>query len=180
MSGVRLFVAVELPEAERAELARWAADAVGDEPAVRLARADALHLTLAFLGHRPPQEVEGIIGVVRGAPAAAVPLTVGDAAWFDPRRPRVLTALLRDDRGALATLHDAVWSGLEPLGFVRERRRFRPHVTVGRVRHGMRPARLELPVPPPLAFAAEALTLFRSHLGGGPARYEALERLALG
>ena len=57
-------------------------------------------------------------------------------------------------------------------------RPFRPHVTVARVRRGPRPSR-DLPDPPRATFAGEAVTLFRSHLGRGPARYEALERVEL-
>jgi 2'-5' RNA ligase len=67
----------------------------------------------------------------------------------------------------------------DALGFEPERRRFRPHVTVARVRHGARPRRRGLPDTPEASFAGEALTLYRSYLGGGPARYEALERVGL-
>jgi 2'-5' RNA ligase len=179
VSGVRLFVAVELPGDVRAAVADWARDAVGDDPALRLTRDEALHATLAFLGHRPPEEVDAVADAVREAAGEGVAMRLGDAAWFDPRRPRVLTVLLRDEEGALATLHGALWSRLEVLGHERERRRFRPHVTVARVRHGYAPRGLELPQPPRRAFTAEALTLFRSHIGGGPARYEALERVPL-
>ena len=49
------------------------------------------------------------------------------------------------------------------------------------MKHRAWPARMELPPVDPAAFAAEHLTLFRSHLGGGkPSRYEALERAVLG
>jgi hypothetical protein len=37
----------------------------------------------------------------------------------------------------------------------------------------------DLPESPHASFSGEAVVLFRSHLGGGPARYEALERVAL-
>jgi hypothetical protein len=48
------------------------------------------------------------------------------------------------------------------------------------VRRGAAPRRRGLPATPAAAFAGEALTLFRSWLGGrGPARYEPLERVAL-
>jgi hypothetical protein len=36
-----------------------------------------------------------------------------------------------------------------------------------------------LPEAPQASFAGEAVTLYRSYLGGGPARYEAVERVAL-
>jgi hypothetical protein len=39
--------------------------------------------------------------------------------------------------------------------------------------------RRDLPEMPQATFAGEAVTLFRSHLGRGPARYEALERVVL-
>jgi 2'-5' RNA ligase len=184
VSPVRLFIALELPADVRAGLARWAAVAGGEDPALRLARDDALHVTLAFLGHRPGEEVAGLAQAVREAAATAdgpLALALGEPAWFDPRRPRVLTVLLDDGTGALATLYDELWTRLERLGHERERRRFRPHATVARVRHRARPLRMELPAVEHVGFAASDLTLFRSHLGGGkPSRYEALERRALG
>jgi RNA 2',3'-cyclic 3'-phosphodiesterase len=182
VSDARLFVAVEVPAYVRYGLSRFAEAAVGHDPGVRLMREEALHATLAFLGHRPAEEVDALAQAVRDSgmtAAGGMPLSIGEAAWFDPSRPRVLTVLLQDESGALAALHEAVWSRLELLGHQRERRRFRPHVTVARVRYRAKPRSLELPPPPRLSFPAGALTLFRSHLGGGPARYEALERVPL-
>jgi 2'-5' RNA ligase len=62
-----------------------------------------------------------------------------------------------------------------------EARPFRAHVTVARVRREWRPRVDELPQAPQASFTAGAVVLFRSHLGGGgPSRYEALERADLG
>lgn len=182
---VRLFVALEMPDAIRAGLARWARDAVGGDTALRVIAVESMHLTLGFLGHRPAEDVEPLAAAVAGAVADAargpVSLRVGGALWLAPRRPHVLTVAVDDPDSAAAALHDALWERLEGLGFERERRAFRPHVTVARVRHGARVRPRELPAPPGSAFTAPALTLFRSHLGGGrrPARYEALERALL-
>jgi RNA 2',3'-cyclic 3'-phosphodiesterase len=178
---VRLFVALEVPDRVRARLARWARDAVGGDAALRLVAADSMHLTLAFLGHRPADEVEPLGAAVAGAGGAAVAgpvrLRVGEALWLAPRRPHVLTVAVDDPESAAAALYDALWERLEALGHEREKRAFRPHVTVARVRHGARVRPRELPAPPGASFTAPALTLFRSHLGGGrPARYEALVR----
>jgi 2'-5' RNA ligase len=182
--AVRLFVALEVPDGIRSGLARWARDTVGGDPALRLVAMESMHLTLAFLGHRPVDEVEPL-GAAAGAAVEAVPgqvaLDVGEALWLAPRRPHVLTVAIRDRTGAAAALNDGLWERLEALGHEREQRAFRPHVTVARVRHGARVRPRELPSPPPEAFTAPALTLFRSHLGGGrPARYEALVRHSLG
>jgi 2'-5' RNA ligase len=178
----RLFVALELPVDVREALAEWAREVAGNDPALRLVVVDALHVTLAFLGHRAEDEVEVIAAAVRSAGEAADPrpsgLRLAQPLWLAPRRPHVLTVALEDPDGGLAALYDAVWDALAPLGFEPEKRPFLPHVTVARVRKGARVRPHELPAPAALEFTGAALTLFRSHLGGrGPARYEALERI---
>ena len=112
------------------------------------------------------------------APSPA--LALGEPLWLAPRLPHVLTVELDDLDGALAALRaDVVERLAGALGWDPESRAFRPHVTVARVRRGARPRR-DLPDAPQARFAGQAVTLLRSHLGGGPARYEALERVALG
>jgi 2'-5' RNA ligase len=62
-----------------------------------------------------------------------------------------------------------------------ERRPFRAHATVARLRAGARSPRPGgAGGPEPVAFAGEALTLYRSHLARAGARYEPVERIALG
>jgi 2'-5' RNA ligase len=69
----------------------------------------------------------------------------------------------------------------DALDWEPERRAFRPHVTVGRVRRGERVRAAGLgPPAPDLAFHAPAVTLYRSHTGPGGSRYEALARAPLG
>jgi 2'-5' RNA ligase len=187
VSGVRLFVAIDLPEAVRGALAAFGRAATERDPeALRAVAPDALHVTLAFLGQRPAAEVEPARAAVRAATRAAVDgsgpiaLELGEVLWLAPRHPRVLTVAVADGDGLLGALQAQVSAALAAaVGFAPERRPFRAHVTVARVRHGARPRQEGLPEPPRGAFAAPAVTLYRSHLGGGPARYEALERVEL-
>jgi RNA 2',3'-cyclic 3'-phosphodiesterase len=177
--SARLFVALELPAAVRADLAAFGHAAADADEALRPVSGEALHATLAFLGHRDPDDVPLAAKAVLDVRAAASPLALGDPLWLAPRRPHVLTVALDDLDGALAELRARLVDRLaSALDWEAERRPFRPHVTVARVRRGKRPRR-SLPDPPRATFAAEAVTLFRSHLGGGPARYEALERVEL-
>jgi 2'-5' RNA ligase len=180
--SARLFFALDLPEPVRESLADWGRAAAEAADALRAVRPDALHLTLAFLGHRALEEIEPLADVARAAAGPVPDLSLGEALWLSPRRPHVLTVTVADPTGALSRLQAAVAAGAgEAMGFVEERRRFRPHVTAARVRHRALPRRTGVPEPPRASFAGEALTLYRSHLGGrGPARYEPLERVALG
>jgi 2'-5' RNA ligase len=92
----------------------------------------------------------------------------------------VLTVALEDTAGELEALHGRLAAALhDAVGFEPERRRFLPHVTVARVRRGAAPRAADLPPAPSAAFAGEALTLYRSYLGGRPVRYEVLARAGL-
>lgn len=177
---MRLFAALELPAAVRTALAGWATTEVGESPEVRLLAPESLHLTLCFLGWRDEADV-GEIGDAVSACADPVPgLALAEPAWLPPRRPRVLAVDLADGDGALAALQRRVSDALvAAAGYEPEKRPFRPHVTVARVRRGARVRAGELAVPAQLAFTGEALTLFRSRLARGGASYEPLVRVEL-
>jgi len=176
---VRLFVALEPPGEVATALARWGAGIAAEDPALAPVGAEALHVTMAFLGECPADIVPDLAAVVRAAAAPAPALGVAGALWLAPRRPHVLTVALEDVDAGLEAMHHRLWQGLAPLGFRPEDRPFRPHLTVARVRRGQRPRSLEVPDPPVTSFPAVALTVLRSRLGGGAARYEPLERVPL-
>lgn len=164
----------------RAALGAFGRAAADDDLALRAIAPDAIHVTLAFLGHRSHDDVAPAAEAVRATARAVPGLALGDALWLSPRRPHVLTVAIEDADRALAALQAAAAAALaDALGLRPEERPFRPHATVARVRRGARPRRTGLPPAPRAAFAGEALTLYRSHLGGGPARYEPLERVVL-
>ena len=103
---LRLFVALDLPGPVRAALA--AVGAAADRDDWRALAAESLHLTLAFLGSRPPSDVDAIARVLdaeAGGPAPRLSLT--GALLLPPRRPRVLTVALADLDGTLAALQAA-------------------------------------------------------------------------
>jgi 2'-5' RNA ligase len=179
--SARLFAALELPATVRADLAAFGREAASHDGALRAVREDALHLTLAFLGHRALDDIDPARLAVRGVQSPSPQLTLSDPLWLAPKRPHVLTLALEDAGGVLAALQAQVVARLtEALSWEPEKRPFRPHVTVARVRRGWRPRVRDLPDAPHATFAAEAVVLFRSHLGGrGPSRYEALERAEL-
>jgi RNA 2',3'-cyclic 3'-phosphodiesterase len=135
-----------------------------------------MHVTLAFLGERPEDSVAAI-----GEAVAACARPVRGLSLRKPEalgRGQALAIDLADPDGEAASLQACVSEALEAIGaYEPEARAFRPHVTVARgkrVRVGGLP-----PLPQTGAFDGTALTLFRSHLGRGPARYEALVSVPL-
>jgi 2'-5' RNA ligase len=182
----RLFVALELPEEVRAAIVRWRASGLGREVAVALApvAAESLHVTLCFLGAVPV----GSVGAIGDACATAVAaegsdlpsLALGEPVWLPPRRPRVLGVMVSDPSLALARVQAALSRVLVDGGWYRpEERPFLAHVTVARAGRGEHVRAVPLPAPPAMGFEGERVTLFRSRLGAGGARYEPLRVVAL-
>ena len=175
---LRLFVALELPQAARAALVAFR-DAAADPSVWRPVAAEALHLTLAFLGRRPATDVAVIEPILRGAAGSAPRLAFAGAVLLPPRRARVLCAALEDRDGTLAELQARVSDGLAAAGvYVPEKRPFRAHATVARLRPRARAPRAVEAAPDPLEFHGEALTLFVSRLHPHGARYEPLVRVS--
>jgi 2'-5' RNA ligase len=169
---IRLFCALQLPDEARAELAGWAADSLHG----RLVRADDLHVTLAFLGHRPAGELPLLVAELRAASDAAAPVELRPLRY---RETRSVGMIVFEDVGGVATELAADLHGrLERLGaYRREARPWLPHVTVQRFRTpaGDRPA-----LPNTCSIHVVRSALYRSQLGPGGARYDALETAALG
>jgi RNA 2',3'-cyclic 3'-phosphodiesterase len=160
---MRLFVAADLPEDVRANLAEWARPHAAN---LRAIPAESLHITLAFLGHLP--EAPDLPQPTTEAPG----LSLDEPLWLPKRRPGVLAVGLKDHARALNEI-------IEELGFPREKRPYRPHVTVARVPRGVRPPRATPPAPEPITFTVPSITLYRSHTSPKGARYEPLVRHGL-
>lgn len=182
---MRTFIALNLPPDERARLHASLDDVRGRVPGVRWTAADALHLTLRFLG-----DIEGAVvprlDEVLGAIAARhrpLELRIGGLGGFPSlRRGAVIWVGVAPD-AALMSLQEEIEADISRVGWPREQRPFRPHVTVARSRGGARPpdiARMAAEYEYGSTIRVETLDLMRSHTDPGGARYEPLLRRPLG
>jgi RNA 2',3'-cyclic 3'-phosphodiesterase len=171
---LRLFLALRLPDDVLVEVERWqGANLPGG---VRAVPREHLHVTLAFLGHRPSGELESIVGVLRESAAGAGEIRLTPVRYRETRSVGML--VLEDEGGRAALLAEEVQERLEQLGvYRREGRPWLPHLTVARWRK--RP-RLALEPPPVRTFVPSDAAAYLSRLHPGGARYEVLESVALG
>ena len=175
----RLFVALDLPASARAALAELRGRA--DPRVWRPVPDEALHVTLVFLGHLPEGSSKRVGEVVLDCAGPAADLALGPALLLPPRRARVLCAEVEDGSGALGALQGRLAEALAAAGLHEpERRAYRPHATVARLRSGQRAPRTPPEGPGRVPFAGEAVTLYRSRLSRGGAHYEPLERVPVG
>jgi 2'-5' RNA ligase len=144
-------------------------------------------MTLRFLGATSDARLPGIEAALRHAASRMAPfrVTVTGAGAFPPAgRPRVLWLGVSDGAAELAILEQALEDGLAMDGWERDPRPFRAHLTLARadgVRAGPRTvaALLRAAEGFSTSWQAASVTLFESHTGGGPARYEPLLEVPL-
>lgn len=185
---VRMFVAVDLPEIVRRDIAEWGETALAD-PALRRVAEESLHITLAFLGNRPLSDVERIEDLLLEVAEIPLFLELGGPVGRPGRgRPRIVAlpvTLSRPVEARQAELAELLVC--EDL-YKPDRRPFWPHVTVARVRNegngSRRPRKVEVPSgPPPTArtgcFDAVRISLYRSELQPLGARYVPLAQVEL-
>jgi 2'-5' RNA ligase len=173
---VRLFCALQLPAETLEALVEWQREAFAAVPDVRPVPRENLHVTLAFLGHRPAGELEAIVGALRAAGSRAEPPRLSVSGYRETRSVGMLTC---DDEGGRATaLAEDLHERLRALGvYEPEQRRWLAHVTVLRFRRRPR-VRPELPRLEPFTTSDAAAYLSRLRPGG--AHYEVLESVEVG
>ena len=175
---LRLFLALRLSEDALADLERWQSTELPGRDGLRIVRREHLHITLAFLGHRPAGELPAIQEALRAAARLRGDYRLRPARY---RETRSVGMVVLDDLGGAATALAAdLQERLEGLGvYHRESRPWLPHITVARFRElprlRLEPPRLRTDVLIPSDAAA-----YLSRLAPGGARYEVVTTVALG
>ncbi len=188
----RLFIAVAVPPAAL-EACRAVLDPVREGllgANAHWVRTENLHLTVRFLGDTDSEQVPDVALAVVEAAAAVTPfhLELGGAGAFpDGRHPRTLWLGVTQGNDGLEALDAALAAPLTRLGWRADPRERRPHLTVARtdatrgpVSHALGEALAAAAEGWSTAFDVTAMTLYRSHLGGGPPRYEPVVEGRLG
>ncbi len=190
MATYRLFIAVELPDTLREELADLQTRLKRDQPPVRWVEPSAMHLTLWFLGDVRDNQIADLKTTLMlsfaGQHAAHIRLGA-PGAFPNLQRPQVIWIGLAAGEPHLRVWYDALARRLPDLGFPADPRPFRPHLTLGRVR---REASVEqqrrlgaairaLKPPSDHVWRLRHVTLFRSDLRPEGPHYTALAAIDL-
>lgn len=137
-SMIRSFLALDPPEAIRREIGkvqeRLRKMIRGD---LRWVRTESIHLTLKFFGDIPRNAVPGISAAAGGVAAGFAPfdLSIGGVGVFpDIDRPRVVWLGMNGEVERLAAFQQELERAIQAIGFPREERPFRPHLTLARIK----------------------------------------------
>ena len=171
---MRLFVGIPLPEDVRARLGELKGGLLG----ARWVEPENLHLSLRFIGEVPGGDEADIDEALATIEAPGFPLALSELGFFDRRRRvHAVWAGIRMSE-PMVRLRAKVEQTLVRLGHEPEHRKFKPHVTLARMKNDSAAdvsryleAHNGFSTGP---FDVGCFTLYRSHLGHSGAHYEAL------
>jgi 2'-5' RNA ligase len=161
--AIRTFLALDLDASLRDRLAAAARALPEAGSKIRWVAPENLHVTLKFLGDVPETDVADVCNAIGELAGRVEPFDfdVSHLCCIPPGgKVRMVWADVREPTGRMASVFEQAETALSRLGFPRERRGFRPHITLGRVKFTRNAAGLRA------AAAQYADTLFGSQHAG--------------
>ncbi|MGQ9608202.1 MAG: RNA 2',3'-cyclic phosphodiesterase [bacterium] len=141
--ALRSFIAVELPNEIHDNLQKLQNNLKDSMPDVRWVKYGNIHLTLKFLGDVEVSKIEKISKSIQYVADEFSPFTISLAhigAFPNFRKPSIIWTGVEEGAEKIVEIVEHIESSMEKLGFAREKRPFRPHLTIGRVRELKHPA----------------------------------------
>jgi 2'-5' RNA ligase len=183
----RAFIAIDLPESVQSFLseAQEALKLYGFR--VKWVRPQNIHLTLKFLGNTATADTDKIVAAMtlaaKDCPVVSL-AAKGIGVFPDARRPRVIWAGLSGQLEIVANLQQTLDDHLADLGFPRETRAFKSHLTLGRVKAKIASTRMKAAIDKLKEFESEPfeinqVILFKSELRSSGAVYTKVRRVDL-
>jgi len=140
-------------------------------------REENLHLTLAFLGEVPEDQLEDVKAAMDQVKFPPMELTFHDVGYFVSGRekPSQLWKISLKYSRKLEKVHDELIASLRKAGFSPDAKSFKPHVTLARELHVKDWDKTEL-LPEPFETAADHMSLMLSERVDGKLTYTELYR----
>ena len=185
--NIRSFIAIGIPETILQAIGKAQETLKGYDLGIRWVRKEGIHLTLKFLGNIGWDDVEEIQVAMKEAAKDFSPFTVraeGIGVFPDLKRPRVIWVGVSGEVEGVRALQKDLESRLNGLGFPREKRSFKGHLTLGRVKGRLDVARLTKALEVlegfrTESFTAQSVVLFQSDLRPNGAVYSKLAEVPL-
>lgn len=182
---IRTFIALPLPDSLISQIFEIQRQLKSYGFPVRWVKPENIHLTLKFLGDIPPESIDSIATAMEVTIRGHSPMTLfakGLGVFPGIKKPRVIWVGISGDIQALFKMQAALESNLEEIGFPKENRPFKSHLTLGRIKKSVSSRNLfdalqtfsHFSTQP---FDARELILYKSELNPSGALYTKLKTL---
>lgn len=143
----RIFTAVDLSEAARNQVSGYIENLRRAHRSLRVGweKTEKLHLTLNFFGDVNEMRLQQINSAAAAAARLFKPFALqisGTEVFPSPRKPRVLWLGIKEAENSLTQMQTILEKKCEQAGFAFEKRDFKPHLTIGRLREPARSLQL--------------------------------------
>ncbi len=186
MQIIRTFIAINVPEEIKEALRELIASAGGHPGNVKWVKADNLHITLKFLGNVTSEQLPQIYEAVEAAAEETEDfqlVTSNTGAFPSFKRPRIFWIGVRHKGTPLISLAANIEQQLLIRGFPKEERRFKPHLTLGRIKEQRRIARVAEAINrysfPNISFQVSGIDVMKSQLTPRGPIYTSLKTIPL-
>jgi RNA 2',3'-cyclic 3'-phosphodiesterase len=184
-SHIRTFIAIDLPPAVISLLGKVQEELKATGLRVKWVRPKNIHLTLKFIGNINPSDIDKICGAMTDAvdDIDGINLVARGVGVFPGiKRPRVVWIGLGGQIQLLFAMQRALEDNLEALGFEKEKRPFKGHLTLGRFKQTVHPDTIRQFLQEYANLSSEEFTvrriiLFRSELKPTGAVYTQLQQV---
>ena len=137
-STIRTFIALELPPSIISLLVNVQKNLQSMGVRAKWVRPQNIHLTLKFLGNINPGDIDKVGGAMADAVAEFEALNLvaeGIGVFPGINRPRVIWVGLKGQVQLLFAMQRLLEDNLATLGYKKEKRPFKGHLTLGRFRN---------------------------------------------
>ncbi len=135
----RIFVAVDISNEARRKVSNYIANIKSKFPDVNVGwdRTEKLHLTLKFFGDTNEDQLETLKEICKAISSeiSNFKLQISESGVFpSPNNARVLWLGVQGDVEKLQEINSILETECEKIGFKKEKRIYKPHLTIGRIR----------------------------------------------
>jgi 2'-5' RNA ligase len=134
---MRLFIAVEIPDEVKKKVVELISELKKVEASIKWVEEENLHITLKFLGWVEDKDLEKLISMVSQTVENYGSFKVnfsGMGTFPEGKSPRVVWVGTTEGAEALEKLAKGLENDLSSAGFRSEKREFRSHLTIGRIK----------------------------------------------
>jgi 2'-5' RNA ligase len=185
--SIRTFIAIEIPQNVISAIGKIQQALKSYRFSIKWVRPESIHLTLKFLGNIDPAAVESIDRVLKTTVDPFKPFSLqarGLGVFPGVKRPRVIWMGIAGQMDRLMGLQRNLDKNMNDIGFARDKRPFKGHLTLGRVKGRIDSRRMSGVLTEYSDFEAQPFTvgsliLYKSELHPTGAVYTKLLEIAL-
>ena len=177
--SLRIFLALPLAPLFQSHVEPLISQGKKKFPFLRWVDPAEIHLTLYFFGSVDLKSIEEIGREIKPIASETKVFTIylSELGGFpNLKRPRVIWLGMRGEIDCLKSLHSKIEARLKRIGFPSEKREFKPHLTIARIKVSGGDLDLEASMfKDTPSKTVKEIVLFQSHLGAQGVHYEALK-----